>query len=137
MLHLGHENVAKFVLDPIGGIVEAEVDGACDLSEIIEGMGGISGGAISERYAIAILRQVLDGLSWLHDSVQISHGFISPENVLIDGTTGTVQLSQRSPPRLEDSEDDGGFSDVGATPYSAPEAVRSNDITHVSQPRQA
>jgi serine/threonine protein kinase len=124
---LEHENIAKVSLVDVD-LVEEAVEG-CSLSEILDSLPGLE-----HRYILALTRQLLEGLRFMHASGHV-HGCLDPNNIIIEAETGTVKMCHRccsaacpeDVPANNPSTDDGGFSDVASTPYMAPEVVRDDE----------
>mmetsp|Transcript_63788 Transcript_63788/g.156951 ORF Transcript_63788/g.156951 Transcript_63788/m.156951 type:complete len:352 (-) Transcript_63788:13-1068(-) len=108
LLRSPHENLASLKDNGTGGVAEEAVDG-CSLEEIMGSMAEDE--CLSERHAIALLRQALLGIECLHEN-RVTHGCLDTSNVLIEADTGTVKLCN-----------------VGGAPktplYLAPEAIQT------------
>ena len=83
----------------------------------------IAGPNTPSRVIAAVARQMMEGLSFIHDSMRGLHRDIKPENVLVS-TTGRVALSDFGCSAVDDSNGDVMFSDqVGSILYMSPERL--------------
>jgi len=137
LLQISHPNVARCIdfglSDGVPYLVTSYVDGvSCEL--LLAGLAG-ERGAFPVEVALAIVHQVLLGLSAVHEArdpdgrlLGIVHQDVSPDNVLI-GRNGSVTLIDFGVARSHNQRRAGGAEDLrGKLGYMSPEQILGERI---------
>eukprot|EP01028_Stygiella_incarcerata_P001863 TRINITY_DN1347_c0_g1_i4.p1 TRINITY_DN1347_c0_g1~~TRINITY_DN1347_c0_g1_i4.p1 ORF type:complete len:605 (+),score=198.32 TRINITY_DN1347_c0_g1_i4:101-1915(+) len=127
MKELHHENIVRYIGgERVGNrlnIFMEYVPGG-SLASVIKNFGGLR-----ESVVRAYTRQILEGLSYLHQN-RIVHRDIKGQNLLLS-TDGTVKLSDfGASKRIQDIVSMDGYQSLKGTPYwMAPEIIRQEKCT--------
>lgn len=85
-------------------------------------------GAMEEEDAVAWLKQVADGLQYLHEEMGVIHRDVKPANLLVDGEQGRLRLCDFGWAAFESDDPSGG--PIGTPQYAPPEMRPGSTSRH-------